>query len=191
MNIVKKPVVFIFDLDGTICKDTLNSRQKLNYVLNMIREAHHNNGHIYVVTARRLSDFNNDEQKLFTFNVPKEITDLINMLNRYKTTRWLYYNNNDDHANQITISHLARHGKIRVYDQYMTLFNFLRWELLNLGYQKMVQIDEILSRHSSDHLIYFFDDASHNKHAWGFYFTHINPRLSDVNFIGGEDKKVF
>ena len=185
--------ILIFDLDGTICSTTLNSPAKVREIVKMIwNYVYHHNGSVYVVTARRLSDFDNNEYKLLSYNVPTEIVNLLKTINKNKLERWLYYNDHDEHSNYATYNVLSSGNKLNEYERFIKSSNKpLDVIHLNLGMQKQKQIEEILRKYPGNIQVFFFDDAAHNKYAWYFYSTHINPHFKHINFIGGDDQPVF
>lgn len=193
MNFYSKAnkTILIFDLDGTICKSTLNTPSKVNRIVQMIQKyVHYKNGSVYVVTARRLSDFKS-EYDLLSYNVPKEIVNVLMSINKNKMDRWLYYNDYDDHSNQTTYQVLHSENKLNEYNNFLSSSYKPDLTHLNLGMQKQMQIEDILHKYPANVQVFFFDDARHNKYAWLFYSDHINPHFKNITFIGGNDQPVF
>lgn len=185
-------MILIFDLDNTVCKNTLYTAEKVNYVVNLIRNlVKTQHAKLYVVTARRLTDFN-DEYDLLSYNIPTKIVQLFTELNKFRNERWLYYNDHDNHCHIVSKDVLRQSGKYYHNLSYL-MVKKLDKEMFYYGIQKMVQINEILSKYKKYPKleVIFFDDASYNHHAWIYYKMFVNPYMRDLKFIGGKDKPVF
>lgn len=187
--------IFIFDLDGTIDKDVLNSPNKINKIYQGILDTHNTrDSEFYILTARRLNDFKNINDCM-CYNIPKKITDLFKLINQNKIQkgiRWVYYNENIDETLTYVKQYLTKLGLINKALKYANVKDADDAANFFMGIQKMLQIEEILDKYKDKMVsISFFDDASYNKKAYEFYQKYINPNFEYVQFFGGEDKPVF
>ena len=184
------PDIIILDIDGTIDKDVLKGKL-LQEVLELFKEAYRSGAYFYIVTARRLSEFKKKEQDLLNYDVPKPILDFIHCATRKSPGRWLYYNKNLEEPIENVTTVLFHKNLIDFQKGYVKR---IKEDDLNftMGLHKMLQIEEIINKHSGDTKhVFFFDDAKYNYDAWKFYSKYINPKFEHLNFIGGKNKAVF
>ncbi len=182
-------LVFIFDIDQTICKDTLGSTSKVNqFIQNLKGLIQEHDVQCYIVTARVLE--NRDEYDLLSFNVHPIIVKFFCELNKENPHRWLFYNNTMDHPVNESVKLLRNEEKSDICHNFIhsrgldpTVFHF--------GMHKMIQIEKIMNKYPKYTEGVFFDDSSHNKAAHEFYKHYINPTLHSVRFTGGNDQPVF
>lgn len=183
-------MIVIFDLDNTICNYTLNSQEKINYIKNMIKYYKVTyDAKFYVITARRLENFNGSTLNLLTYNIPNDIINLLLELNKKRNDRWLFYNINDTDPEYSTTNLLNLFNKHSHFNHFLQSKQLNR-DYLYHGIKKSLQIDEILSKYPQGIPVLFFDDASHNRHALEFYTTFIKP-MKNITMYGGQDKPVF
>lgn len=187
------PDIYILDIDGTIDKDVLKGKilQKLLY---RFKKAYDAGAYFYIVTARRLNEFNYNEHKLLSHNVPQEMVDFIYYVTRKSTGRWLYYNKNlSEPIDKVTP--ILYFNNVLQYERNYVKNNEEHMNF-TMGLHKMLQIEEIIAKHSkligdnASH-VFFFDDAKYNYDAWEFFYTYLNPKFRYMNFIGGRNKAVF
>ena len=191
--------ILIFDLDGTIDNQSL-THEKLDSVFNAIYENFLKGGLLYVVTARRLCDFQ-DQFQVLKYNIPQKLIDIILHVNNNASHRWLYYNDDLDHPQIEALKLLSKNQKIKHFENHCEKMDR---HIINMsmGIQKMIQIEEILnlapkkqilvdSVSSNKKRVYFFDDSNDNFLAYVYYTTYINPSMKRVSFVGGFDRAVF
>jgi hypothetical protein len=191
-----KDKILIFDLDRTI--DSQCMRYKPREIVKKLLEAcRQHNWHVYVITARRLEDFDYEPLELFSYNVPSDLVTEIMHLNRDKHHRWLYYSRDMDEPEDKVRRYIFGFPHIR--DSYHEDLVKDRSDDPNykLGLLKMMQIEEIISHHAlmnenfDYRNVYFFDDSRINKECYDWYTNNMNKYLRFINFIGGNNKSVF
>ena len=142
--------IFIFDLDGTIDKDVLNSPNKINKIYQGILDTHNTrDSEFYILTARRLNDFK-DVNNCMCYNIPKKITDLFKLINQTKTQkgkRWFYYNENLDETLAYVKQYLSELGLIDKALKYAEVKDADDAANFFMGIQKMLQIEEMLDKY--------------------------------------------
>jgi hypothetical protein len=190
---MKKKIILIFDLDQTICKGSVTP-EIMNLLLKKILQTKLKGGCIYIVTARRFSDFNN-EQELLSHNIPEDIVHMLTFVNKYTYHRWIYYNNTISDIYNGVYELLQRRGLQEEFEQFVMGHSKRDFDILelNVGLIKMLQIEEILQKYSNldEYTVYFFDDSKPNYMAYVFYSTYVNEMFNFINFVGGENKAVF
>lgn len=186
-------VIYIFDLDGTIDKDVIKGKN-VDTLCEEIVDKYYKHSDFYILTARRLDDFNNNENECMSYNIPTKLTKLFRDINQDKMHRWFYYNNNIDDTLELVKDFLHKRGLLDEALKFIKLKRDNSDSAANffMGIQKMLQIEDIMVNYKYQPIqIRFFDDASYNKKAYDFYKHYINPYFEIVKFHGGKDKPVF
>lgn len=195
--------ILVFDLDNTICEDTISSRNVPEFLIRLHTHIYPN-GSVYVVTARRKVEDGKEASlmDILSYNVDKRIVRALCDYNRGTLMEnWLYYNHNDKDIIPIVEYEMKRRGgRAMQYIEETIPQDPNGYEYAKatyyMGVIKMLQLEDIVKKElkrGDDVYIQFFDDSEYNFHAFHVFVKLIkSPLISKhVHFKGGKGRPVF